>query len=81
MANPILSAAATNTQVDDDNLNPTQAVSSGANGRHVVHVTLVFDGVDFIPNDLYDALDAEYGTVAYEKDVATRGTYIFNIST
>lgn len=78
MASPVLGASATNTQVDADDLNPTDVVGSA--GRRVVHVTLVFDGVTFTPDALYDALDAQYGTVGYEKDVASRGTYIFNIA-
>jgi hypothetical protein len=78
MAQPVLGASATNTQIDDDTQNPTDAVST--TGRRVVHVTLVFDGVDFNPDALYDALDAGYATVGYEKNVAARGTYIFNIA-
>jgi len=70
----VLSASTTNAQIDDDNLNRTRT-----NNRQVVHVALVFDGVNFVPDDLYDALDAQYGTVAYEKNVASRATYIFNI--
>lgn len=69
------SAATTNTQVDNDALNPTRTSL-----RKIVHVTLVFDGVSFVPDNLFDALDAQYGTVAYEKDLASRDTYIFNIS-
>lgn len=71
-----LTAAQTNTAIDNDTLNPTQT-----NNRAVVHVTLVFEGVSFNPDNLYDALDAQYGTVSYEKDQASRGTYIFNIAT
>lgn len=70
-----LSAAQTVAQVDDNARNPNQTQD-----RAVVHVTLVFDGVTFVPDNLYDALDAQYGTVAYEKDAAGRGTFIFNIS-
>jgi hypothetical protein len=74
----VLTASQTNTQIDDDVRNPS--VNPGAQGRHVVHCTLVFEGVEFIPNDLYDALDAEYATVAYEHDAVARGCYVFNIS-
>ena len=74
--NTPVSAAATNTEIDAN----TTVVNT--NGRHIVHVTLVFDGVDFVPDDLYDALDTEYGTVAYGKNTCgDRGTYVFNIST
>jgi hypothetical protein len=48
--------------------------------RRVVHVSLVFDGIDFDPDDIYDALDAEYPVVAYEKNQAARGCFIFNLS-
>ena len=73
--NTPVSASATNTEIDAN-----QTVAN--NGRHIVHATLIFDGVDFVPDDLYDALDTEYGTVAYDKDTCgDRGTYIFNIST
>lgn len=72
---PVLDATTTNTQLDDDALNPT-----GTSNRQVVHVTLVFDGVSFVPDNLYDALDAQYGTVSYEKNTASRGCYIFNIA-
>jgi hypothetical protein len=71
-----LSSSDTNTQVDDDARNPTQTQD-----RAVVHCTLVFDGVTFVPDALFDALNAAYGTVAYEKNAVGRGTYIFNIST
>ena len=68
-------ATATNTDVDDDTLNPTVTNT----GRTVVHVTLTFDGVNFDPNALYDALDAGYGTVASDK-VNSHNIYNFVIS-
>jgi len=70
-----LSAAATNTAVDDNVKNPDQNQS-----RTIVHATLIFDGVTFVPDNLYDALDLQYGTVSTEKDDMARGTYIFKIS-
>lgn len=81
-ANPVPKAAsATNTQIDESTLNPDQtaSASTGVRARQVVHCTLVFEGVSFVPDNLYDALDAQYATVAYEKDTAARGCYIFNI--
>ena len=73
--NTPVSAAATNTEIDAN-----QTVTNTV-GRHVVHVTLIFEDVDFVPDDIYDALDTEYGTVAYAKNTCgDRGTYIFNIS-
>ena len=74
-------AAATNTQIDESTLNPDQTAGAGTgHTRQVVHCTLVFENVSFVPDNLYDALDAQYGTVAYEKDTVARGCYIFNIS-
>lgn len=77
VTNTVQTASATNTQIDDSVLNPTV---TNTTGRQVVHVTLVFDGVDFIPDDVFDALNAEYGTVATDKNVNARGCYIFTIS-
>jgi hypothetical protein len=62
--------------VDNNALNPD--VNSL---RQTVHVTLQFDGVAFVPDNLYDALDAQYPTVASDKSTMSRGCYIFNIST
>lgn len=72
----VKTASETNTMVDNDVQNPTVTNLQ----RTVVHCTLVFDGLDFNPNDLYDALDAEYDVVAYEKNQAARGCFVFNIS-
>lgn len=72
----VKTASETNTMLDDDVQNPPITNLQ----RRVVHVTLVFDGVSFDPDALFDALNAGYGTVAYEKNQAARGTFIFNIS-
>lgn len=71
----VLSATATESQMDNDALNPTKT-----GRREIVHVTLVFDGVSYVPDTLYDALNAGYGTVTSEKAVNSRGTPIFNIA-
>jgi hypothetical protein len=76
MPQSVLTAAQTEAQMDNDALNPTRTTRP----RQVVHVTLVFDGVNFVPDTLYDTLNAGYGTVGYEKNVASRDTYIFNIA-
>lgn len=68
-------AAATETSIDNNTLNPNQT-----SAPTVVHVTLQFDGVTFVPDTLYDMLNGTYGTVKNEKDVPSRGTYIFRIS-
>lgn len=71
----VSSATQTNTDVDNDTLNPTQT-EEGAQ----VQVTLTFvGGQQFVPDALYDALDAQWGTVRTNK-VNARGEYSFIIS-
>lgn len=70
-----LSATQTEARCDDTAVGPTQTQQ-----RRIVHCTLVFDGVDFDPSTLYDALNASWGTVATEKDEMARGCYIFTIT-
>jgi hypothetical protein len=70
-----LSAANTEARLDDTAVGPTQT-----HQRRIVHATLIFDGVDFDPSNLYDALNASWGTVATEKDEMARGCYIFHIT-
>lgn len=72
----VKTATATNTDVDDGVLNP----DSTAPNRTTVFVTLEFVGVNFVPDNLFDALDAQYGTVATNK-VPARNSYHFVIST
>lgn len=76
MASKVAQPVGTNsTQMANTGLNPVRTAS-----RKIVHVTLQFDGVNFDPNALRSALDTAYGTVASDKDVMSRDTYIFNIS-
>lgn len=75
--NTPVSATATNTQAEDTVQNPT-AVNTAPETK-VVHVSLIFKGVDWDPNVLYDGLNTAYGTVASTKDSVARGTYIFTI--
>ena len=69
-----LSASDTNTQMDNAALNPT-----GTAQRQIFHITLVADNVDIDPDDIYDMLDAQYATIAGEKNSMSRGTWIFNV--
>ena len=71
----VTGATATNTEMDDDNVNPASNVAND----FIVHCTLKFRGVEFIPNDLYDALDAEWGTVSSDKGTQARNCFEFVI--
>jgi hypothetical protein len=77
----VSSAAATAAAIDDNTKNP--AVAPGTSGRHVVHITLHFDGVTYTPDDIYDMVDAQYGTVTSPKspEGQAHGNFIFTIST
>ena len=68
-------AAATKTSLENAVENPKTK-----NIRQIVHVTLIFDGVEFTPVGLYEALDTKYGTVANERDAAAHGNYIYRVS-
>jgi hypothetical protein len=68
-------AEATKEQLEKSVVNPAQDQSPT-----IVHVTLKFDGVEFKPVELYEALDSKYGTVTNEKDTVSRGTYSFRVS-
>lgn len=63
---------------------PTTTVAVTAPGRNalVVNVELTFDGVNFVPNNLRAALDAQYGTVESLTDGAERplGPFRFRIA-
>lgn len=75
--NTPVSASNTNTQAEDTVQNPT-AVNTAPETK-TVHVTLVFRGVNFDPNTLYDGLNSAYGTVASVKGTLARRCYIFQI--
>jgi hypothetical protein len=75
--NTPVSASNTNTQAEDTVQNPT-AVNTAPETK-IVNVTLVFKGVNFDPNVLYDGLNTAYGTVASVKSSLARRTYIFQI--
>lgn len=73
-------ATATNAAVDSDAKNP--AIAPGTNDRTVCHITLVFQGITYTPNDIYDMVDAQYGTVTSPKspEGQAHGTFIFNVA-
>ena len=73
----VLSATETETAMDNTTLNPTVVNTSG---RVKVSVELTFVDMDFDPSDLYDALDAEYVTVATDDASPSRNAYTFVIS-
>lgn len=81
----VKTSAEVNTQMDDDNMNPTVkgtpagTAAGGPGNRKVIHITLIADGVDVSGNDIFDMVDAQFATVQGEKDTHTRGTYIFQV--
>lgn len=70
-----LTAAETKAKFEDTSINPKVYAQ-----RKVVTLNLTFDGVEFDPKVLYEALDAKYGTVSSEKDTVRHGTYTLNIA-
>jgi hypothetical protein len=72
----VKTATLTNTEMDDGVQNPDQTEV-----RSRVHITLIFDQgtTTFQPDNIYDMLDSQYGTVTTDK-VNARGTYVFRIS-
>lgn len=79
--NTPISAAATNTQVEDTVQNPTTTVSTGAPGNHVFHLSLIFKGINVDPNQIYDMVDGTFGTVASVKGTVARNTHVYVIET
>ena len=78
MANTVVRSAA-NTTADMDNAALNPDVNAVAGGRKIVHITLVAEGVDINPDNIYDMLDTQFAVVAGEKDLMARGCWIFNI--
>ena len=72
-----LTVAASNAELDDSQLNPDIT-----NNDSIVHLTLKFEGVSVNPDNIYDMVDAQYGTVYSEKGAGgnTTGCYIFKIT-
>jgi hypothetical protein len=50
-------------------------------GGQVVHLTLVFDGKQFVPEDLWDALITKYGAgkVTSDVDLNANGRYRWRV--
>jgi hypothetical protein len=71
-----LTAAKTKEAMESTKRNPKNKVK----GRRVVSVVLIFEGVEFDPSGLYNALDTQYGTVATDKDTMGRNNYEFRIT-
>lgn len=69
-----LSAEETKEAMEDTSINPKEDVIG-----KVVNITLIFDGVEFDPAALYDALDDKYTSVTSVKDTVDRGNYLFKI--
>lgn len=53
-------AVATRASMANRNLNQRATIAGGSGTQ--VHLNLVFDGVDFKAEDLFDALEAKYGS-------------------
>jgi hypothetical protein len=62
----------------DRNLNRSPTVQGGG---QVVHLTLVFDGKQFVPEDLWDALITKYGAgkVTSDVDLNANGRYRWRV--
>lgn len=69
-----LTAAKTKTAFE----NTKQDVKTKGNPT-VVTVMLTFDGVEYKPIDLYEALDAKFGTVSSDADTIARHAYRLRI--
>jgi anti-sigma28 factor (negative regulator of flagellin synthesis) len=80
--NTPISATATKEQTEDKVQNPETAVGGDATCGQNVFITLKFTGAQTIkPVEIYEMVDAKYGTVASVKATVARGTYIFDIAT
>lgn len=82
--NTPITAAETKTQFESAALNPETTVggTEGSTGGDLtVCVNLTFaPGLTFKPKELYEALDAKYGTVASLDSMVSHGTYNLLIS-
>lgn len=73
-----LTAAATRSQLADQARNPRRQV---AGTGEVIDVQLVFENKNFIPEDLFDALEAKYGAGKVTSDRDTMGLrkFVFRV--
>lgn len=68
-------AAETKADFEDVSNNPT---TNENNAR--VTITLTFEGVEFKPIDLYEALNAKWGTISNDKDCVSHNSYHLRIT-
>lgn len=71
-------------QLADRRLNPTRqqaATATATAGGTRIHVDLIYDGIAFNAEDLFDALEVRYGAghVTSDRDVLSQGGYQFRI--
>lgn len=71
----VSSATAINAVVDNNTLNPASTHKNA-----IVHITLKFRDVTFTPDDLYDALDAQWPVVASSKTSLSHNHFDFTIT-
>lgn len=80
------SSTATRTELTDRALNPIRSVAALPNQAYspgqVIFVSLVYQGVSFVPEDLYDALATKYGAgkVQSDNDTQSMGQLAFRIT-
>lgn len=67
-------SAALNTQLG------ASATKAVAGSGPIVTVTLKFKGVTYDPQDIYEALNAQYGTVTSDRDTQGQGALEFTIA-
>ena len=72
--NSVYTATATEAALDDEVLNPDRTAHKGK-----IDIQLVLDGVTVDAGEIYDMVNAAFGTVTTDK-VPSRSTYIFRIS-
>ncbi len=78
--NTPISAAKTKEHMEDTKRNPETKVGGNVQAGQVVHVTLRFTGGQTVkPREIYEMVDAKFGTVSSLKDTAARGAYEFQI--
>lgn len=78
--NTPVSAAKTKEQMESTVKNPETKLGGAATGGQNVFITLRFTGGQTIkPKEIYEMVDAKYGTVASVNASVDRGTYIFNV--
>lgn len=78
--NTPISATKTKEHLEDTKRNPETKVGGDVQAGQVVHMTLRFTGgLTIKPKEIYEMVDAKFGTVASLRSSAGRGTYEFQI--